>query len=115
VYSSFPYLRRADAEWFVNPLEYATSLGEGGKIDESVSNLDRLYSNPENHTILHWISELYERNGRMKEAIEFAELFLVSGEVIDDDYIFKRGVTGFGGLWLRWVRRILRRPARPGD
>jgi tetratricopeptide (TPR) repeat protein len=101
----------------LNPLEYAKSLGEGGKIDESVEQYLIYYTdNPENHTVLQWISELYERNGRMKEAIEYAELFLVSGEEsLMSDYYFQEQCNRLWGLWDKvGAGRILRATGKAG-
>lgn len=69
-------------------LAHARSLGEQGNIDEAVEQYLIYYAdNPEKHLVLIWISELYENNGRIDEAIVFGEKFLASG----DEYL-TRGV-----------------------
>ena len=62
-------------------LAYARSLGKQGNIDEAVEQYLIYYANnPEKHAALGLISGLYENGGRIKEAIEFVERFLVSGD-----------------------------------
>ena len=62
-------------------LAHARSLGKQGNIDEAVEQYQIYYANnPEKHAVLQWISGLYENSGRIKEAIEFVERSLVSGD-----------------------------------
>ena len=69
-------------------LANARFLGKQGNIDEAVEQYLSFYTNnPEKHAVLQWISELYENNGRINEAIVFGEKFLASG----DEYL-TRGV-----------------------
>lgn len=62
-------------------LANAMSLGKQGNIDEAVEQYLIYYTNnPEKHVVLQWISGLYENSERIKEAIEFVERSLVSGD-----------------------------------
>jgi len=69
------------AEADQDQLAYAQSLAREGNIDEAIEQyLIYHANNPDEHLVLETISGLYKRSKRYKEAIEFAEKFLVSGE-----------------------------------
>ena len=73
--------KQPGANSYQDRLAEARSLGKQGNIDEAVEQYLIYYTNnPEKHGVLQWITRLYENNGRIKEAIEFVERFLVCGE-----------------------------------